>query len=759
MVNASARTPSRARSRRFTRFAPPFELLESKLRAPRRRRGAVQRRALIGELEEASGAVPVVFLSAGPGWGKTTLLAQWSSQSPRPFAWVSVDENDNDPIVLLTYVAAALDRVTPLDASVFDALASPGTSVEGTVIPRLGAALAMVDEPVVLVLDDVHFIDNPPCLDAIVALIGHVPEGSQLALSARGQAAFPLGALRARGLAFEIGPGELRLDAAEARKLLRGAGLDLAHAEVAELTEHTEGWTAGLYLAAMSATASGAGVRDATAFRGDDQFLADYLRSELLTRLPRDQFRFLTRTAVLERMTGPLCDAVLDSSHSAATLAALERSNLFVVALDRNDQWYRYHHLFQELLRSELERGDPELVPQLLDRASHWCEANGQPEPAIRYAQAAGDVQRVARLVARSALPTYHSGRAATVEGWLAWLTDHWGTEPDAAVAVIGGLIAALWGRPAEAERWADVAEHATYDGALPDGSASIDSWLALLRAQHCRRGVARMRADAEVAVATLARGSRFRPSALTVLAVSHSLAGEIDQADDLFADATEEGAELGVAAAVTVALGERALIASGRGAWVPAQELTGQALRVIRRSRMEEYPTSALAYAVAARVALHQGDSAGCQELLTRTQRLRPRLTHAMPHFAVQTRLELARAYLTLADAGGAATMLREIDVMSRRRPDLGTLSAEADQLRANLTTLRTHAPGASTLTEAELRLLPHLATHLSFREIGDRQFLSRHTVKSHAMSIYRKLSVASRNAAVDRARELALL
>ena len=188
----------------------------------------MQRKALIGELEEASPAVPVVFLSAGPGWGKTTLLAQWSSRSPRPFAWVSVDEHDNDPIVLLTYVAAALDRVTPLDPSVFDALASPGTSVEGTVIPRLGAALAMMDKPVVLVLDDVHLLDSPPCLDAIVALTDHVPEGSQLALSARDHAAFPLGALRAQGLALEIGPDELRLDEAEARQLLRGAGLDLA---------------------------------------------------------------------------------------------------------------------------------------------------------------------------------------------------------------------------------------------------------------------------------------------------------------------------------------------------------------------------------------------------------------------------------------------------------------------------------------------------------------------------------------------------
>ncbi len=719
----------------------------------------MQRRALIGELEEASSAVPVVFLSAGPGWGKTTLLAQWSSRSPRPFAWVSVDEHDNDPIVLLAYVAAALDRITPLDPSVFDALESPGTSVEGTIIPRLGTALAMIDKPVVLVLDDVHLLDSPPCLDAIVALTDHVPEGSQLALSARDHGAFPLGALRAKGLALEIGPDELRLDEAEARQLLRGAGLDLGRAEVAELTEHTEGWTAGLYLAAISAKASGSGVEGATGFRGDDHFLADYLRSELLSRLPRDELRFLTRTAVLERMAGPLCDAVLDASDSAAELAALERSNLFVVALDRNEQWYRYHHLFQELLRSELERGEPELVPQLLLRASRWCEANGQPETAIRYAQAAGDVTRVARLVARSALPIYQSGRAATVEGWLAWLADRWGSEPDAAVAVIGGLIASIWGRAAEAERWADTAELATYDGELPDGSDSIDSWRGLLRALQCRRGVASMRRDAELAVATLARGSQFRLNALLLLAWSHCLTGEIDQADDLLADATEEGLELGVPAAVTVALGERAVIASGRGAWVQAEELTDQALRVIRMSRLDEYPTSALAYAGAARVALHRGNSAGCQELLTRAQRLRPRLTYALPYFAVQTRLELARTYLTLADAAGAATILREIDAVWRRRPDLGTLPAQADELRASLSTLRTHAPGASTLTEAELRLLPYLSTHLSFREMGERLYLSRHTVKSHAMAIYRKLNVASRNAAVDRARQLALL
>ena len=758
-VSSPLRESSQARTGRFVRATPPFELLESKLRAPQGRPGAVSRGKVIGRLEADPGATPIIFVSTGPGWGKTTLLAQWASQSQRPFAWLSVDENDNDPIVLLTYVATALDRVSPLDASVFEALTSPGVSLEGTVVPRLGAALATMDEAVVLVIDDLHLVENQACLDAIATLTRHVPEGSQLALSGRGHPALPLGTLRARGLTLEIGPDELRLDEAEARQLLTAAGLDLADAEIAELTEYTEGWSAGIYLAALSAKASGGGMKGITAFRGDDRFLADYLRSELLSRLPPDELHFLTRTSVLERMSGPLCDAVLDSSGSAAALESLEHSNLFMVPLDRTGEWYRYHHLFQELLRAELGRVEPDLLPRLLGRATDWCEANGQPEAAIGYAQAAGDVNRAAQLIVRNYLGTYNSGRAATVERWVGWLDAHGALETNAAIAVIGGLTAALWGRPAEAERCADAAERASYDGMLYDGSASIESWHALMRAQHCRRGVAAMRKDAELAVATLARGSQLRPSAMVLLAMSHWLAGDIDQADDLLADVVEEGVALGAPAPVTFAMGERSTIAIERGAWVQAEELADRALRYIRRSSMEEYPTSALAYVAAARVALHREDHPGAEELLTRAQRLRPRLTYALPHLAVQIRLELARVYLTLADSAGAATMLREIESILNRRPDLGTLLVQADELRASLKTMHTHAPGASTLTEAELHLLPRLATHLSFREIGERLYLSRHTVKSHAMAIYRKLNVSSRNAAVERARELGLL
>ncbi|MET0607496.1 MAG: LuxR C-terminal-related transcriptional regulator, partial [Gaiellaceae bacterium] len=576
--------------------------------------------------------------------------------------------------------------------------------------------------------------------------------------SSRGGSALAPAGLKARGLALEIGPPDLRMDAEDAGRLLGAAGVDLPGDELGELTEHAEGWPAGLYLAALSirarrTTAAGSG------FAGSDRLVADYLRSELLVHLSPDEVRFLTRTAILERMSGPLCDAVLESNGSAAVLQALERSNLFLVPLDGDGQWYRYHHLFQELLRTELEHAEPDLVPGLFVHASEWCVANGQLETAFGYAQDAGDVDRAAKLFEQCGPLVYQSGRIATTERWLDWLEAHGAMERNAAVAALGAAVASTWGRPTVSARRFAAAERAGYEGTLPDGSDSVDSWLALVRAQLCRHGVAQMREDAEFAVRTLASGSFNRPNAALQLAFALWLAGEVDQADDLFADVAEEGVEMGALEAASLGLGERAAIAIARGTWVQAEELVNGALRIIHASRMEEYPTSALLYAVAARVALHRGDPERAQELLSRAQRLRPRLTYGVPYFAVQIRLELARAYLSCADAAGAWTMLREIEPLLRRQPDLGTLPAEVEELRASLKTIRADAPGASTLTAAELRLLPYLATHLTFPEMGERLYLSRHTVKSHAMAIYRKLNVTSRSLAVERAHELGLL
>ena len=487
--------------------------------------------------------------------------------------------------------------------------------------------------------------------------------------------------------------------------------------------------------------------------------MSDYLRSELLAHLPADDVRFLTRTAVLERMSGPLCDAVLEQSGSAEILESLARSNLFVVPLDAHGEWYRYHHLFQEMLRADLARAEPDLEHSLLARATEWCEANGYLETAIGYAQQACDVDRVAQLVERCALSAYLSGRVTTSERWLHWLEHHGAFERNALVAVIGGVIATAQGRPEQAERFADAAEDA-YDRTLPDGSPTTLAWLCILRAQRCPRGVARMRADAELALRTPARGSRFRSHAMVLLGVSHWLAGEVDQADDLFADAVEEGLELGAHEVAAVALGERAAVAIGRRAMGRGGG--------VRRASASGCPPCAAGRVPHQRVRLCRWRPG------SRSTAVKPSVPTSSSHgrnacgrgsptryrpWPSSAALELGRAYLTMADAGGAETMLREIEALLRRQPDLGTLRSEVDELRASLKTMRADAPGASTLTEAELRLVPYLTTHLSFREIGERLYVSRNTVRSQAMAVYRKLNVTSRSGAVERARELGLL
>jgi LuxR family maltose regulon positive regulatory protein len=587
-------------------------------------------------------------------------------------------------------------------------------------------------------------------------LARYVPPGSQLALSERG-GEIGLAARGARRPAVEIGPEELRLDNDAAGRMLGAEGLDLPAERVGALVEQTEGWPAGLYLAALSIRARRHTTPGSAGFSGSDRVMADYMRSVLSAYLSPEGFRSLTRTAVLERMSGELCDTLLESDGSGAVLEWLERSNLFVLPLDADGTWYRYHHLFKELLRFELERVEPEVVPSLLARASAWCEANAELEAAIEYAIQGGDVQRAERLVERAALPVHRSGRVATVERWLDWLEVHGAFERNTAVALLAELVAMLGGRPAKADRLAELADRTSRNDGSPESHAA--GYLSVLRALRCPSGVARMRADAELAVETLEPGSPLRPAASLALGISRWLAGEIDQADDLLADAVEEGLHEGAQEKAVVALGERAAIAIGRGAWVEAEELADRALRLIGRSRTSERPTSALVYALAARVALHHGRAKRAHELLARAQRLRPHLTYALPHVAIQTRVELARAYVAVPDAGAARTMLREIDALERRQPDMGHLTTCVEEVRAGLTGMRADPPAASALSRAELRIIQHFGTHLSFREIGERLYLSPHTVKSHAKSIYRKLSVTSRSDAVERGRQLGLL
>ena len=732
-----------------------MELVESKLHPPPARPGIVARTVLVDRLL-ASDAVPVVCVVGPAGYGKTTLLAQWAQRTARRVGWVSVDQHDNDPAVLLSYLAAALDRVEPIDPRVVQAPAGPGASIVGAV-SRLAAAMAAMTQPVALVLDHVELLNSQQCLDVVAELAAQLPRGSQLLLASRVRPPLPVALLRAQGRVMELGTEELAMQHQEAVALLEGAGVQLDDTEVNLLIKRTEGWPVGLYLAALALRAGGPPATAELKFSGDDRFMADYLWSELLDQLPPERVVFLTRTAVLERLSGPQCDAVLETTGSSAVLASLEASNLLLVPLDRRRQWYRYHHLFQELLRAELDRREPELVPELHARAASWCEANGLQETAIDHAQAAGDTDRVARLVWKLALPAYGAGRVDTTRRWFGWFEDQGllGRHPE--VAILGAWLQALVGQPAAAERWADAAERAPVAGTLPDGSTTL-SYRALLRALLCRNGLGRMRADIQAALGELSPGSQWRPTAQLLEGIGYLLAGQPDRADLVLARAVEVATDAGALPAAAIALAERSLVAIEHEDWSQAAAFAEQAQGVVRAGELDGYVASALVHAVAARTDLQRGEVSRAQERLVRAARLRPLLTYALPYLAVQTLLELGRAYLTVGDVAGARTVSGQARDILRQRPDLGILDEQVQELRAKVAAVHGAIVGVSSLTAAELRLLPLLPTHLTYIEIAERLYLSPHTVKSHAGSIYRKLGVSSRAQAIKHLQQTGL-
>ena len=753
-VTARRRPERSPRQARPSRAGPAFEVLESKLRAPVSRRAAVPRSALVERLRRSRES-PGVAVLAGPGCGKTTLVAQWANVDERPIAWVSLDERDNDPVILLAYVAVALDRIEPIPPAVFEALSSSARP-EAVLIPRLASALSSRTVPFVLVLDDLHALRDRVCLDSIATLVAHLVPGSQIVLVGRGDPDVPLARLRAQGEAIDIGPADLAFDVREADVLLRDSGVQLPHASVADLVEHTEGWPIGLYLAALSIKA-GADTSGAAAVRGDDAVLAAYLRSEMLDRLRPETARFLTRTSVLEEVSGSLCDAVLDQTGSAQTLHALARENLLVMPLDRRHEWFRYHHLFRDLLRHDLQEREPAAIPELRRRAVRWCEDHDRPDAAIDYAQAAGDADTAARLFGDVAIPMWRSGRVATVKRWVDSF-EHTANIVDRypSVALLSALVLGNSGEPERALRLASAADRGEVlaDGETPDAALA-----AIVRTLMCREGVERMGSDARLALDLTPESSGLRSLALVMSGVASLLAGDTRAADVELARAVEVGERVGIGSDVSGALAERSILAVERGDWQSAAALVAHARSYAREHRVDDYLASALVDAVSARVALHMDDHKAAGDDLVRAQRLRPQLTFVFPWLSVQLRLELAHAYLALADPAGARTVLREIEGILRHRPDLGVLARRVHELDAKLKDMPIATSGTSTLTSAELRVLPFLATHLTLPEIAERLFLSRHTIKSQAVSVYRKLGVSTRSEAVARSRELGLL
>jgi ATP/maltotriose-dependent transcriptional regulator MalT len=437
-------------------------LVETKLHIPKLRRGLVARPRLSGRLRRGA-ASRLTLISAPAGFGKTTLLAEWlaSTRTERSVAWLSLEESDSQPASYWTYLITALQAAAPGVGSSALLLLQSGQPPVETVLTTVLNELGSAPNDLYLVLDDYHLVDGPDIQAAMTFLLEHLPPQVHLVVSTREDPALPLARLRARGELAEVRAADLRFTLGEVAAYLNDVtGLDLAASDIATLEGRTEGWIAALQLAALSIQGRDDVAGFIAGFAGDDRYIVDYLVEEVLGRQPANVRSFLVQTSILDRLSGPLCDAVTGQHGGKAMLQSLDRANLFLVPLDDRRRWYRYHHLFADVLHTHLLDEHRDQVAALHRRASQWFEQDGEPAQAIRHALAAGDVERAAGLVELELPELRRSRQEATIRGWLDAVPDDVvRVRPVLAVGFVGALMAGgefegVEDRLQDAERW-----------------------------------------------------------------------------------------------------------------------------------------------------------------------------------------------------------------------------------------------------------------------------------------------------------------
>jgi LuxR family maltose regulon positive regulatory protein len=719
-----------------------------KLHPPRIRADAIERGELVGALRAAEG---VVVLTAPAGYGKSTLLAQAVRDDPQA-AWLTLTPEDNDLVVLVAYLARALDTVHPLKPEDVAALTAPGGDALTVTLPRLGRLLAHQPLPFRLVLDDLHVLRDPHCLRVIEVLVSHLPAGSTLVLSGRRPPPLALGRLRTQLDILEIDAPQLAMTREESVALLRSAGVDGAVTEV--IAEAAEGWPAGLYIEARVARLGhGRGQPHAGPGR---RAVEDYLAEEVISGLPDASVQFLLSTCVLGVVDGMTCDAVLEHTGSAAMLDELCRDHLFVIP-EGPEGSYRYHPLFADALRSLLRTRDPRRERALHTRASIVFEERADIGAAIRHAHQAGDIERAASLVWRHTALMAGSGRGATVGQWLACFTDE-------EIAALPPLAAArCWcgvtSRDAHATvyPWLDLLRRHDPAALLPDG-VPVGAIVALLDALVCERGLAGLRASAERAIALDGTDRPYRFVATYVLGCALALEGDGTGARSWLEASVEPP---GVPPAIVVnAMAQLVLLAADEEEWDSARRLLDRASALSDHFGLREQPLQVCLLATEALVAAHERRSADARHAANHARRLLADIDELAPWMQVQARVVLVRAQLELGDPRAAKQVLTEARGLLARLEDAQALRRTIDELGARVREANRSATSLVVpLTTAELRVLSYLPTHLTYQAIAEDLLVSRNTVKTQTISIYRKLGVTSRPDAVERSRELDLL
>lgn len=709
------------------RFA--INLREPRFRAPTLNKELTRRTELLGRLEHERDR-PLVLLTAPAGYGKTTLLSQWSQESGLPFAWVILDEAHGDPEVVADSIAVALATI----------------GIEPDPRRNFG-----------LILDDAHLIPPDVLADAVLSVLSWLPVGSQLAVASRCEPALALGRMRAERMLVEVHAEDLSMSAIEAASLLRTAGIDLDFIGVEALVRRTEGWPAALELAAISGEQQTGLAEHQAQSRGDDYLLSEYFRAELLAPLSPEVLRFLTRSSVLDLLSGPLCDEVLERTRSAAVLAELARANVPLQAVDASHEWYRLHGLFREMLQTELRRAEPEIQPALHRRAGGWHDRAGDMDRAIEHARRAEDLDRTGELLWSHLLHYLGEGRNDMIQRWLSGITPErtTGCTPLALAAAHSHLAT---GSVAIAEQWARSAAVSLSE--TPEGSAAPQrAGLMIVEAWVARSGAKAMGEVAARAYDLLRDDSPWRASCCFLRGSAALLMGNAAEAELRL----EEGAARGAVSApdaASLCLAQLAVLAAERGDKDVASDFARRARATVHEHGLGKYPTSALVLAACAAAGMREGRIDEAKEAASGCIELLDRLDDSLSWYGAEARILVARVALSLGDVGGARELLADASRQGRRTPDVIVFQRWFDDAW-NQFDVRAEAalPGVATLTKAELRVLRFLPTHYSFQEIAQRLHVSSNTVKTHVHAVYRKLDASSRSEAVARATQTGLL
>ena len=654
-------------------------LVTTKLRAPRTRPNLVERPRLREILAAGEGRA-LTLVSAPAGFGKTTLLAEWSedrSDGGIPVAWVSLDESDNDPARFLTYLVGALQEIEEgIGEGVLASLRSPELPHVEAVVGALINELAGVPQEIFVILDDYHVIDSEPVHQAVSFLLEHLPENAHLVVSGRTDPPLPLPRLRARDQMAELRAADLRFTTDEATAFLGDVmGLALSAGDVAALGEITEGWVAALQLAALSMRDLGDVSGFVNAFSGSNRHVLDFLAEEVLDRQSEDVREFLLHTSVLERLTAPLCDALTGRDDGQGMLERLERENLFVVALDDERRWYRYHHLFADFLRGRLQRESPGRVGELHLEASDWYEQSGWPSAAVGHALAAEDHERAACLVERVVAQIWIRGEVLTLLSWLEALPEE-AKRRRPRLLLEHAMALMLVGRLDNVEPLVREAERAVGGGENPSEdppgtdeirrryllgyAAAVRAWRANLLGDP-QRGIELGRRALEI----LPDDPAWRTFAAFSLGTAYWSADDLAAASSAFAEASELGRAVGHDHIVLEAMASQARVHLTRGRLREADDVLRHALGFAgERGRASLFATAKVDVAMG-ELRYEWNDLDSAEERLTEGLELAERTGEAS--ILVSGYVALSRVEQARGDAEGALETAQKAERLAR--------------------------------------------------------------------------------------------